>query len=66
MNEDLNILYKALVLSGFSQKEIAKKLNLAPNTVSQQCRSKDPKLSTIEKYAKLCDMKPSELIALGE
>jgi len=60
------ILRLALVKSGINQISAAEKLGLSVHTVRNQCKSNNPKLSTVTKYAELCNMKASELIALSE
>jgi len=62
----INILKLALNKANISQIDAAKHFGVNPNTVNQQCNSNDLKLSTILKYAELCKMQVSELIALSE
>jgi hypothetical protein len=60
------ILKLALVKSGISQVTASEWMGVNLSTVHRQCNSQNPTLSTIVKYAGICNMKPSELIALGE
>jgi len=60
------VILLGLIKYGITKEDAAKSLGLSALTVRNQCRSKDPKLSTIRKYANLFNIKSSELIALSE
>jgi len=61
-----NFLQLALVKAGISQVQAAKHFDVNISTVQRQCKGSDPKLSTILKYAALCNVKVSEMIAMSE
>lgn len=61
-----NILKLGLVKAGISQVEASEEFGVSISTVHRQCKSDNPTLSTIIKYAQLSGLKASELIALSE
>ncbi len=61
-----NILKIGLVKAGISQVEASEQFGVAISTIHRQCNSENPTLSTIIRYAQLCGLEASELIALSE
>ena len=58
---------KALAEIGENNAWLAKKLKVEPSTISRILNpKKTPTTGSIERIAKALNMKPSELIALGE
>lgn len=60
------VIRLGLIKYGITKQMAANKLGLSVFTVRNQLNSKDPKLSTISKYAELFGISTSELISLSE
>lgn len=56
----------ALVIKGFSQKELSEALGMSAPAVSQLCKRQSASMSMLERVSSFLDMSVSELISLGE
>lgn len=61
-----NAIKIALIKKDMNQTELAQKLSISKNQISIWCNAKTIGSGPLERIAAALDMKPSELMALGE
>ena len=64
--KNVKVIKLALIKYRVSTKDAADYFGITTQKVRNQANSNNPTINTIKAYAGLFDIKPSELIALGE